>query len=82
MLRKLIHFNEQVQESIDELTPSYLCTYLHDLAALFNTFYSEAPVLKASSEELKNFRLCLINGVGVVLKVGLYLLGIETVEKM
>ncbi|MBD3365736.1 arginine--tRNA ligase [candidate division WWE3 bacterium] len=82
LLRKLTHFNEIVRKSSTELMPSYLCTYLHELAGLFNSFYARAPILKAENVELRNFRLCLSNAVGVVLKVGLDLLGIETVERM
>lgn len=82
LLRKLIHFNEEVRKSAQENLPSYLCTYLHELAGLFNTFYGKAPILRAPNDELRSFRLCLTNSVGVILKKGLYLLGIETVNKM
>jgi len=82
LLRKLTHFNEEVCKSTKELLPSYLCTYLYELAGLFNTLYSKVPILDTNDDNLRNFRLGLINGVGVVLKQGLYLLGIETVDRM
>ena len=82
LLRKLSHFNEEVRRSAEELLPSYLCTYLYGLAGLFNTLYSKVPIISANDDTLRNFRLSLINGVGVVLKQGLYLLGIKTVDRM
>lgn len=82
LLRKLAHFDEEVGRSARSELPSYLCSYLHELSGLFNTFYSQVPVLKSSDEELRNFRFCLVNAIGVALKTGLYLIGIDTVDKM
>jgi len=82
LLRKLTHFNEEVRKSAIELLPSYLCTYLYELSGLFNTLYSRVPILGVDDDNLRNFRLGLVNAVGVVLKQGLYLLGIKAVDRM
>ncbi len=82
LLRHLSHFNEGVLKAIEELLPSYICTYLQELCSLFNNFYAKLPILGAKDPLSKNLRLSLVNATGVVLKAGLNLLGIEAVEKM
>lgn len=64
------------------LAPNYICEYIYDLAKSFNKFYSECPVLNADSEEERNLRLLLTQATAQVLKNGLKLLGIQTVDKM
>ncbi len=47
----------------------------------FLRFYQKNKILE-SEEKTKQFRLMLTQAVGKVIKEGLYLLGIKTVEKM
>lgn len=63
------------------LSPHFIAFYLFDLAQSFNKFYKENKVL-GESEEVENFRLSLVEATSIVLKNGLGLLGIETVEQM
>jgi len=58
-----------------------LAEYLLSLAQKFNEFYHLYPVLKAA-DDLVRARLSLCQAIVQVLKNGLSLLGIETVEKM
>jgi len=58
-----------------------LAEYLLSLTQKFNEFYHLYPVLKAENN-LVQARLSLCQAVLQVLKNGLRLLGIETVEKM
>lgn len=78
----LIHrFSTTVEKAAQNFTPNYVATYLFELAQQFNLFYQKYPVLKAE-KEVKSFRLALTQATGEVLKKGLELLGIKTVEKM
>ncbi len=61
--------------------PSILARYLLVLARDFNHFYHNCPVLKVAGEK-RIARLLLIDAVRLVLKKGLYLLGIEAPEEM
>lgn len=81
LLMTLNQYEEIVTKSAKELAPNLIANYLFDLAQKFNLFYQKNPILKAD-EDIKNFRLLLTKAVGSVLKNGLYLLGIKTVEKM
>ncbi len=79
ILRLLVHFPEVVEEAGGNFAPNLLCNYLFDLSQKFNNFYQKHKILGNPMEE---FRLQLTSGVGQVLKTGLYLLGIESPEKM
>jgi arginyl-tRNA synthetase len=51
------------------------------LAKKYNLFYQNYPILKAE-QTIKNLRLLITKTTGKIIKKGLYLLGIETVEEM
>ena len=82
LLSKLIHFNQQALLAATQFRPSILTHYLYQLCKLFNSFYAECPVGKASSEELKLARLALCQGVKVTLAKGLGILGIAAPLRM
>lgn len=77
LLTRLIHFYpEIVADAAHSLSPNILCTYLFRLAALFNMFYQKYPIASAPH------RVALTAATAQVLKNGLHLLGITTVERM
>ena len=76
LLQKLLQFNETIEDAVMAYSPNYLATYLNDLAQLFNNFYSKHRVIG------NLFRIKLAEGVAQVIKNGLYLLGIKTLEQM
>lgn len=79
ILRSLIHFPEVIEEAAENFSPNLLCNYLFELSQVFNNFYQKHKILGSEKEE---FRLKLTLAVGQILKTGLYLLGIESPEKM
>jgi len=79
ILRLLVHFPEIVEEAEENFAPNLLCNYLFELSQKFNNFYQKHKILQSNNQE---FRLKLTSAVGQVLKTGLYLLGIESPEKM
>lgn len=81
LLRLLSQFSDVVEEAASRYAPNILCTYLFELAQAFNTFYQKCPILK-EEEAIKQFRLSLTAGTGMVLKKGLNLLGIQAPERM
>ncbi|MCR4276838.1 MAG: DALR anticodon-binding domain-containing protein, partial [Candidatus Roizmanbacteria bacterium] len=70
-----------VQQAAIQLSPNLIANYLYDLAQKYNYFYQKNKILE-SEKETKQFRLMLTKAVGKIIKEGLYLLGIKTVEKM
>lgn len=81
LLRSLNLFNETVYNAAKNLAPNLIANYLFDLAQKYNLFYQKHKILEAE-ENIRNFRLLLTESTGHVLKKGLYLLGIKTVERM
>ncbi|MFH0846228.1 MAG: arginine--tRNA ligase [Patescibacteria group bacterium] len=81
LLKWLARYPQYAFRAGTEIAPHLMCNYLYELAQRFNAFYANCPVLEASKEE-KQLRLALAQGTAQVLKNGLSLLGIETVEKM
>ncbi|MFQ5806354.1 MAG: arginine--tRNA ligase [Phycisphaerae bacterium] len=76
----------RLRETIDaiagDLAPHVLCGYLYELAAEFMRFYEACPVLKAPDEASRLSRMRLCDLTARTLKLGLGLLGIETIERM
>ena len=81
VLRLINKFPEIVHQAAVQLAPNLIANYLYDLAQKYNYFYQKNKILE-SEEETKKFRLMLTQAVGKVIKEGLYLLGIKTVERM
>ncbi|WP_263082054.1 arginine--tRNA ligase [Endozoicomonas sp. Mp262] len=77
----------QLSEVLDSVAkegmPHQLCSYLYDLAGAFMKFYEACPVNKDGvAVEVRDSRLQICSITARVLKQGLDLLGIETVEQM
>ncbi len=81
LLRCLVRFEDVLLLAAKRYAPNVLCSYLYEIAQMFNLFYQKCQILKAD-EEIRNFRLTLTEGVKVVLACGLNILGIETLERM
>ncbi len=82
LLRTIYKYPNLVQEAGENFAPNLVCNFLFDLAQKYNLFYHQQSILKAGSEDLKNFRLALTAAVAQIIKNGLYLLGIEVPERM
>jgi arginyl-tRNA synthetase len=79
LLRQMEYFDPTIDLAAKDFQPSLITTYLLGLSKAFNQFYEKCPILVGDKAE---FRLVLAKRVGERIKLGLYLLGIETVEKM
>ena len=89
LLRVFYQFEEVVWEAARGLSPNFICTYLYDLAQKYNLFYQKHQILgiknyesRIMNQEITDFRLALTEATAKILKRGLYLLGIATVERM
>jgi arginyl-tRNA synthetase len=78
---KLLQWPEAVTAVAAECLPSILCAYLYDLAGAFTGFYENCPVLK-SDQPTRASRLALCDLTARVIRTGLGLLGIGTIEQM
>jgi arginyl-tRNA synthetase len=81
LAKHLLNFGLTLEAVAEEYRPNFLCNYLFELAGEFTGFYENCPVLKAEGA-VRESRLALCDLTARVLKQGLDVLGIETVEQM
>jgi arginyl-tRNA synthetase len=77
----ILRFPEAIELATEDYRPNFICSYLYDLAGKFSVFYERCPVLKAD-EPVRSSRLLLCQLTAEVLRRGLDLLGIQTIEQM
>lgn len=81
LVKKLAGFEDVVVKAKEKYEPSLVTRHLTDIAKSFNKFYNSSKIM-VEDEKLKEERLALAYATSVVIKTGLGLLGIKTVEKM
>jgi arginyl-tRNA synthetase len=81
LARRLLNFGLVLEAVADDYRPNFLCNYLYDLAGHFTGFYENCPVLRSEAERRAS-RLALCDLTARVLKEGLDVLGIQTLEQM
>lgn len=79
VMKLLSQFPEMVETAAKSYDPHFIAVHLNNLAQAFNTFYNKHSIL--SGEDTQR-RVDLTSAVAIVLKKGLHLLGIKTVERM
>jgi arginyl-tRNA synthetase len=82
LILKALAFADVIEQVAADLRPHKLCTYLYELAACFHGFYENCPILNHPEVAERASRLTLSLWVSHLLKQGLYLLGISTLERM
>ncbi len=82
LVRHLVNFGFTLDAVASDYRPNFLCNYLYDLAGQFSQFWENCPVLKAEDPAVRASRAALCDVTGRVLKHGLELLGIDTLERM
>jgi arginyl-tRNA synthetase len=79
---QLLRFEDALLTAAAESMPHHITGYLWDLAKAFSGFFENCPVLTAETPELRDSRLLLVDLTARVIRQGLDLLGIRTVERM
>ena len=81
LLLKISKYNQILEESYIENAPSKICTYLYELANIFNSFYQKIKILQEDSNRL-NSNITLLNLMKKIFENGIDLLGFEAPERM
>ena len=77
----IYNFNNTVVTAVEKNETSIIARYVIELAKAFSAFYNNNKII-VEDEKVKNARVYLTYAVGIVLKNGMKLLGIEMPEKM
>lgn len=82
LIRMIYKFPEVVKDAGINYEPSMISSFIFELARKFNNFYGNCPILEIDDTNSRKFRLLLTMTVGQIIKNGLLLLGINTVDEM
>lgn len=81
LVKALGNFKDIVAKAAEKYEPSLITRHLTEIAKNFNKFYNACQI-NVDDEKIKEERLALTYATSIVIKTGLGLLGIKTVEKM
>jgi arginyl-tRNA synthetase len=79
LLVKMTEYPEVLENATTELSPHIICTYLYELAQVFNRFYEKSHVI---GDEREGLRCQLVGAYAGILKNGLTILGIPAPDKL
>ena len=79
--RELAQYEFMLADTVNNLQPQKLVTYLFGVAQLFNGFYGATQFI-TDDKELSEHYLAVVKRTKAVLKEGLWILGIEAPERM
>jgi len=81
LIRRMIQFNDVLEESVRELEPHRMVFYLLELAGAFHRYYNRCRVI-SDDPELSQARLLLVQNIQGTIRRGLEVLGVEAPMKM
>ncbi|MCA9332919.1 arginine--tRNA ligase [Candidatus Saccharibacteria bacterium] len=79
VVKKLTEWNDVMNKATEELAPHVICTYLYELAQIFNRFYENNRVI---GDKRETIRLKIVEIYANRLKQGLDTLGIVAPDRM
>lgn len=79
--RMMVYFPEIVEKASEKRAPHRIATYLTELAREFNNFYAKEKIVD-KNDKSSPYKIALTEAFSIIMKNGLWLLGIETLEKM
>lgn len=82
LCRLLSSFGERVTAALNAYEPSVITRYIYEVAAAFNRFYHDCPVLSADDPEVRAFRVRLTAATKIVLGSAMRLICMKTPEKI
>ncbi len=79
--KMMVRFPEIVQRAAEEYEPHIITLYLTELAREFNNYYAHHKIVDRG-DEYSPYKVALTQAFSVIMKNGLWLLGIKAPEKM
>jgi arginyl-tRNA synthetase len=82
LIKILSSFPDVVKEAGENHSPALVANFVYELVKEFNQFYHDITIMNEPDEEIRKFRLLLAKTIGITIKNGFSLLGIEVPERM
>ena len=82
LAKTIARFPEKVLEALDSYEPSVITRYILDVAAAFNRFYHNCPILSADNEDVYRTRIALTKATKTTLGNAFELICLKKTEKI
>ncbi|MFP4556673.1 MAG: arginine--tRNA ligase [Bacteroidales bacterium] len=82
LIKQLSIFPSYIQQAGEQLSPALIANYVYDLAKEYNQFYHDYSILKEPNEGIRDLRLIISRETGNVIRLAMWLLGIEVPNRM
>ena len=82
LIKLLGNYPAKVAEAGAAYSPAVIANYAYDLAKEFNQYYHDTRILQEEDQDIRRFRLVLIQTVAEVLVKAMDILGIQLPERM
>ena len=79
--KNMTYFRETVEKAGKEYEPHFIVLYLTELAREFNNYYAKNKIVD-KADEFSPYKVVLAEAFSIIMKNGLWLLGIQAPEKM
>ncbi|MBC8079094.1 MAG: arginine--tRNA ligase [Gorillibacterium sp.] len=81
LVRHIQYWPDVLEDAVNELSPSSICTYAYELSSLFSHFYAACPILRAEDID-RSRRLWMVSCFNETLGAVLGVLGLPAPKKM
>jgi arginyl-tRNA synthetase len=82
LIRVISSFPNVVSLAAEQLSPAIIANYAYDLAKEYNQFYHDFTIIKEENENVRALRLILSREVASVIRLSMWMLGINVPERM
>jgi len=79
--KAIYYFPEIILEAQNKYEPHFLVLYLTELAGIFNSYYAKNKIVDRK-DEFSSYKVALTSAFAVIMKNGMWMLGINSLEKM
>ena len=79
--KAMCNFPDIVLQTGKDCQPNHLVLYLTDLAGLFNGYYAKNKIVD-KKDEFSPYKIAVTNAFATIMKNGMWMLGINSLEKM
>ena len=82
ILKKIFWFEKILNQSLKDLSPHHITTYLIELAGDFHSYYEKNRIIDEKDTITTSARLLILKGIKKTLKKGLDIIGVTAPQKM
>ena len=82
LIKTLSGYSDAVMRAAEQYEPCVIAQYIISVAAAFNQYYQECPILREEKESVRNARLFVVDMAQRILKDACGLLGVKCPEEM